>query len=115
MAKKSKKVEDVELPIDAQPPVSEEAAQEIKEHMEKQLSPAEQAEMLRNYVASMEKTVGHSDEDVYNILDAVYRRFLLVLNYSALSKEEGMKGIKAELKKVFENEKERYTGKKEDV
>lgn len=113
MANKAKVKQESEMPADLQPAVSEEAAQEIKEHMEKQLSPAEQAEMLRNYVASMDKVQGHSDEDVFNILDAVYRRFLLVLNYSTLSKNEGMKDIKAELKKVFEDEKSRYAEKKE--
>jgi dihydroneopterin aldolase len=82
------------------------ASSEVEEH--KALSPQEQAEMLRNYVASMQKVEGHSNESVRNVIEAVYKRLLLVLNYSALSKLEGMKEVKVELKKVYEDEIRRY-------
>lgn len=88
--------------------VIEQAAAEAKE--EQPLSPQEQAEMLRNYVASMEKTQGHSDENVRDIIDAVYRRFLLILNYSTLSKDPSFREVKSELKKVYDDEIERYSG-----
>lgn len=89
---------------------SEVIEQAAAEAQEQQLTPQEQAEMLRNYVASMEKTQGHSDENVRDIIDAVYRRFLLILNYSALSKSPEMKEIKANLKGIYEDEITRYSG-----
>lgn len=84
--------------------------QAVAEAKEQPLSPKEQAEMLRNYVSSMEKTAGYSDENVKDIIDAVYRRFLLILNYSALSKMPEMREVKASLKSVYEDEMIRYSG-----
>ncbi len=82
--------------------------QESNEAQATALSPHEQAEMLRNYVASMEKVQGFSAENVRDIIDTVYRRLLLVLNYSTLSKEPAMKDVKAELKRVYKDEMDRY-------
>lgn len=72
------------------------------------LSPQEQLEAMRLYVQSMEKVQGYSKEDVRNIIDSVYRRFILVLNYSALSKMPEMREVKAEMKKVLDDELNRY-------
>ena len=78
------------------------------EAVEQQLTPKEQAEMLRNYVQSMQKVEGYDNEAVRNIIESVYKRFLLILNYSPLSKVEGIKEVKTEMKKVLDDELLRY-------
>lgn len=105
----SKQEHSHEFEDDSQPSLTSEQSEEVSAELkEKQLSPQEQLEAMRLYVQSMQKTEGHSKEEVRNIIDAVYRRLLLVLNYSPLSKAQEMKDIKLELKKVVDDEMKRY-------
>lgn len=84
----------------------DDAAFEGKE--EKQLTPHEQLEAMRLYVQSMQKTAGFTNENVRDIVESVYKRFILILNYSPLSKMPEMKEVKAQFKAVLEEEMERY-------
>ncbi len=97
--------------------VAKEAAEELNapvvemplsEPEEKPLSPQEQLEAMRLYVKSMEKTEGHSNENVRDIIEAVYKRFLVVLNYSPLAKSPDMKDIKVKFKDILTEEMDRY-------
>jgi vesicle coat complex subunit len=92
-----KKKEPVETLVEAAEPATE----------EKQLSAQEQLEAMRLYVQSMQKTEGHSNEEVRGIVTSIHKRFLVVLNYSGLS-DNLVKPLKVELQKIVDEEKERY-------
>lgn len=80
----------------------------VSKQEEKQLSPQEQLEAMRLYVQSMQKVSGHTNENVRDILEAVYKRFLVVLNYSPLAKAPEMKEVKGKFKEILEDEQARY-------
>jgi vesicle coat complex subunit len=92
-----KKKEPVETPVEAAEPATE----------EKQLSAQEQLEAMRLYVQSMQKTDGHSNEEVRGIVTSIHKRFLVVLNYSGLS-DSLVKPLKVELQKIVDEEQARY-------
>jgi hypothetical protein len=72
-----------------------------------ELTEQERLEAMRLYVQSMQKTEGHSNEEVRGIIDSIHKRLTVVLNYSGLS-DSLVKPLKAELLKIVSEEKERY-------
>jgi hypothetical protein len=87
--------------------IAEEVGAIMETAQEKQLSAQEQLEAMRLYVQSMQKTDGHSNEEVRGIIDSIHKRLTVVLNYSGLS-DNLVKPLKAELLKIVSEEKERY-------
>lgn len=80
----------------------------IEETIEEfELTEQERLEAMRLYVQSMQKTEGHSNEEVRGIVTSIHKRFLVVLNYSGLS-DNLVKPLKVELQKIVDEEQERY-------
>lgn len=71
------------------------------------LTPQEQAQALRDYVASMQKVQGHTSAELRDIIETVHRRMILVVNYSGADATV-VKSIKAQMKSIVEDELERY-------
>lgn len=71
------------------------------------LTPQEQAQALRDYVASMQKTQGHTSAELRDIVETIHRRMILVVNYSGADLA-AVKSIKTQMKSIVEDELERY-------
>lgn len=74
------------------------------------LSPEEMQTKVTEYIDSI-RTVTEgtfTNEDVSNIIEAIYKRVNVVLNYSGMSKHPDFESTKVKLKEIFNDEKERY-------
>lgn len=71
------------------------------------LTPQEQAQALRDYVASMQKTQGHTSAELRDIIETIHRRMILVINYSGADATV-VKSIKTQMKDIVTDELERY-------
>lgn len=71
------------------------------------LTPQEQAQALRDYVASMQKVQGHTSAELRDIIETIHRRMILVINYSGADATV-VKSIKSQMKDIVTDELERY-------
>ena len=96
---------------DPQPALSPEGSEQLQEFMEQTpvvpLTPQEQAQALRDYVASMQRTQGHTNAELREIIETIHRRVILVINYSGADATV-IKSIKTAVKDIVIDELERY-------